>query len=505
MADFEIDASAFSFRRFFSVIVRRKGLILCTYAIVLAAAFAYCFFWPPSYEASVRFLVRNDRQDPIVSSDQSAIQTQSRPLVTEEELNSEAEILRSSEVIAHAVMEAGVDRFPEHWAVQLLSAPIRAATRAYNDYHGKPEQDQVGAAVARVLRKFQVAAEKKTNVIAARLHWGDPRLSKTILEKIRDAYLEKHLAVHQAPQSEVFFRGQLEAKRAELDGLDAAIASIRSGRSLPVVGEEERHAVRQSSELETEWRRVAAQAVQSAARVAELERQMAVVPDRIVSEERPLRNTFAVGNLKTQIVELQRKAAELRTKYKDGNRLVRQNEEELAAAEAMLRSETESPVVDRTISVSRVSEALRQELAVARAEEQSVRALELALYREWQASKGGVIEVSRQGTAIRKLERDRDVALAAVQFYSKRLEEARATDAMNRMHLTNVTPIEAVTVNPLPVKPKIGLVSKLALGLGLLIAIGVAFLVDMLNRRLRTRREVEELLRIPVLAEVPRW
>jgi uncharacterized protein involved in exopolysaccharide biosynthesis len=504
MADIEINSTAFNLDSILSVIARRTWLIGGVYAFLLAVTAAYCFFWPPSYEAIVRFLVKNDRQDPILSTDQGALQTQTRAIITEEELNTEAEVLRSSEVVGQAALAAHVDKMPEHWAIKLLNAPLKLATVIYNDYHHKPSQTAESMAVDRVLRKLEVAAEKKTNIISARLTWGDPRLSREILERIRDAYLDKHLLLHQAPSQE-FFRQQLAAKRIELEGLDNAIAAVRLGKSLPVVGEEEKYKVRQSSELESEWRRVQASAKQSVARVAELERQLESSPERIVSQEQPVRNSIALGNLKAQVLELQRKQAELRTRFSDENRFVKQNQEELAAARAMLRSETDTPVVDHTVSINKVHESLREQLALAQAERKSLATLEAALFHEWQASDGGVTELSKQGAAMRRLERDREVLVTAMQLYSRRLEEARATDAMDRMRMTNVVPIEAVVVNPMPVKPKIGLAAKLALSLGLLIAFSIAFGVELVTRRLQAKCEIEELLRIPVLAEMPRW
>jgi capsular polysaccharide biosynthesis protein len=64
-----------------------------------------------------------------------------------------------------------------------------------------------------------------------------------------------------------------------------------------------------------------------------------------------------------------------------------------------------------------------------------------------------------------------------------------------------ITPPETHRANTIP-----GLISEIGLRtvIGLLIGIGLAFLLDYLDASVRTRDEAEDLLRLPVLGEIPR-
>jgi capsular polysaccharide biosynthesis protein len=68
-------------------------------------------------------------------------------------------------------------------------------------------------------------------------------------------------------------------------------------------------------------------------------------------------------------------------------------------------------------------------------------------------------------------------------------------------HLTIVTPPVTHRANTVP-----GLISEIGLRtlIGLLVGIGLAFLVDYLDPSVRTRQEAESLLELPVLGEIPR-
>ena len=67
--------------------------------------------------------------------------------------------------------------------------------------------------------------------------------------------------------------------------------------------------------------------------------------------------------------------------------------------------------------------------------------------------------------------------------------------------MTIVTPPDTHRANTVP-----GLISEIALRtlIGLVVGIGLAFLVDYLDQSVRTRKEAENLLQLPVLGEIPR-
>jgi capsular polysaccharide biosynthesis protein len=62
--------------------------------------------------------------------------------------------------------------------------------------------------------------------------------------------------------------------------------------------------------------------------------------------------------------------------------------------------------------------------------------------------------------------------------------------------------IEPVRADPVPVKPNIPLLLKLALGLGLVLSVGFGFLVEMLDHRLKSKLDAEEFLGVPVMASL---
>jgi capsular polysaccharide biosynthesis protein len=61
-------------------------------------------------------------------------------------------------------------------------------------------------------------------------------------------------------------------------------------------------------------------------------------------------------------------------------------------------------------------------------------------------------------------------------------------------------------VEPLtPKSPNVGLITGLAAVLGLLFAAGVVFLLEMLDRRVRSRADLESRLAVPSLGRLSKW
>src|ERR1700690_862087 len=64
---------------------------------------------PPSYRAETKILVKKERVDPVVSPEQSAPMVL-KDSVSEEELNSEVELMSSEDVLRKVVLECGLDQ-----------------------------------------------------------------------------------------------------------------------------------------------------------------------------------------------------------------------------------------------------------------------------------------------------------------------------------------------------------------------------------------------------------
>ena len=70
---------------------------------------------------------------------------------------------------------------------------------------------------------------------------------------------------------------------------------------------------------------------------------------------------------------------------------------------------------------------------------------------------------------------------------------------------TNVVLLSQATEPLVPVHPKVGLIAGLSVVLGLLLAAGIVYVLEMLDRRVRSRFDLESRLAVPSLGRLSKW
>ena len=99
---------------------------------------------------------------------------------------------------------------------------------------------------------------------------------------------------------------------------------------------------------------------------------------------------------------------------------------------------------------------------------------------------------------------NRDVDNAQRQYDAAlgRATQMRLESKARQTNLALLTP----AVEPVkPAQPKIPLIIGLALLLGAMLAAGVVYLLEMLDRRVRSRSDLESRLALPTLGLLSRW
>jgi uncharacterized protein involved in exopolysaccharide biosynthesis len=94
---------------------------------------------------------------------------------------------------------------------------------------------------------------------------------------------------------------------------------------------------------------------------------------------------------------------------------------------------------------------------------------------------------------------------SAQHAYDGALARAIAVKVDSKVRQTNLAMLTPA-VEPLrPAVPKVGLISALSVVIGLLLAAGVVYTLEMMDRRVRSRTDLESRLAVPSLGMLSRW
>jgi len=467
------------------VLFRQRKLFVGVSGLVFVLAVIYAVAGA-SYRAHLRVLVRRGRSDPPVTGQQNAPPDFSRVEVTEEELNSEVELLKDDDVLRH-VVEA-TDLASHDWLRWLRP-------------HEEPAA-RVQRAAKRLGNRLNVESIKKTNLIAVSYDAADPELAARVLQSLSSAYLEKHMQVHRPAGQFHFFDQQTAESRQQLEEAKRKLLAFTKSHGVVVAAQQRDLILQRLDAVEGNYGQTQLEMSETEHRVRELDAEVAELPERTTTQVRTADNPELLRALKASLLDLQLKKIQLLTKFEPNHRLVQEVEQQIVQAESAIAAERANPVRDATTDKNSDYEWAKGEAQKARVDMKGLQAREdaastqLAEYRT-QARQLGEDAITQDDlTSSEKAAQDNYL------LYVKKREEARMGDALDEDGIVNVAIAEQPVVPALPVWPAaavvlVGFVTALTSGAG------AAFAADYLDPALRTPEEVLTCLEIPVLASLP--
>ena len=481
-----IQVPAPTLRELAMVVFRQRRVFFGVAGLVIAVAVLYLLAGP-RYQARMKLLVRAARADAPLSAQENAPLDLTRLAITEEDLNSEVELLRGDEVLRKAVEE---NRLGSRDWLHFLRM-------------GEGNAERVERAARQLGKKLNVEAVKKTNLIAVSYSSGDPKLAADVLQSVANAYIEKHASVHRPAGQVHFFEQQTAESRQQLEEAKRKVLDFASSHHVVAAAQERDLALQRLSELDATYRQARIDLAETRQRTWELEKQLTFLPERTTTQVRTADNPELLKALKSNLLDLQQKRTQLLTKFEPNHPLVKEVDQQIAQAQAAIAAENATPVRDEITDKNPHYEWASSELQHARVQWKGLAA---------RAAATGVQEASYRALA-RQLGDDaitQDDLLNSEKaaednylLYVKKQEEARMADAVDQRGIVNV----ALAEQPIaPVLPAWSTLSVLLGGLAVagVAGAGAAFTTDYLDPAFRTPDDVLMFLNTPVLASLPR-
>jgi len=476
----------FSPRDVLAVGFRHKRLMALCFCGILLGALATALLQPKRYVASTKFLIERERIDPVISPGVSSAAT-IRGEVTEEELNSEVELLQSADVLRQVTVSCGLDQ-----RKSLLSSLLGQSDPA----------TRIAKATERLQKVLDIGVVRKSNIISVSYAADDPQLAARVLSVLGDAYLKKNVAVHRPPGQFEFFDQETEVYKKSLSDAEAKLKDF-SGEEGGVAPQVARDITLQKlSEFHADLQQARADIATTEERIRALEKQAGSTPQRLTTQSRKIDDAQVLQGLKNTLMQLELKRTELLTKYQPTYPLVLEVDKELADTRASVAREESKPIREETTDRNPTYAWINEELAKAKADDSALQARAAAMQAIVSKYEATARELEEKGIVQQDLLRTVKTDEENYLLYQRKREEARMTDALDRTHILNVAVAEQPTVPTLPSNSP-----WMALFVGGLLAVtvslGMAFTLEYLDPSFRTPGEVLSELNIPVLAAVP--
>ncbi|HBG07401.1 MAG: lipopolysaccharide biosynthesis protein [Geobacteraceae bacterium GWC2_58_44] len=472
-----------SIRDIMTVLFKHKGKILLVFIAITTAISGGTFLLTPVYEAKSSLLVKLWKED----SSRLGIGTGNSGtnlMLSQDELaNTEIQVLTSRELAEKVITTMGLQAIYPDLALR-----------------GAKNANPIAVAVDSFGKSLKVSGVRKSNVISVSFQHRDPKIAAGALNLLVDAFKEKHLLLHSDPQSS-FIGTQLESFQNKLRDSERSLQEFQQANRVFSLEEQRSLLLRQRTDLDTSYKTARNSISENSNKISALRAQMHNVANskgRYTNTERDK----IITDAKSKLLELQLKEQELRRKYTESNRLVVNARREVELVNQFLK-EQEEGIAGKVKTGNPVYQNLEIELFKAEGELNAQSAKAEALRVQLRQLDNEIAALDLNENKVQNLKREIAINEKNYQTYADRQEEARISDAMNKLKLSNISVIQAAAVPTRPIKPNNRLNVMLGIFLGIIASLTVAYLSESMAQTFSDPESIENYLELPVLLTIP--
>ncbi len=435
----------------------RFAVFLALFAGTVAAAVVVTLLLPRTYQASASVLVDN-RDEQSLSNPGQPVREQTGYMQTQ------MDVIQSQRV-ARRVVEN----------LKLADDPGARAAFAKSGAHGSIEDW-----LASALRSQVHVDSSQSSVIQISYAAHDPKTAAELANAFATAYMDVTLRLRTEPtkQAAAWFDDQLKSLRTDLATAQTRLADFQKEHG--IIATDERVDVENArlAELSTQ-----ALAAQNATYDAQSRASQARSRGAIASLPEVLSNPL-IQTLKGQLLTAEAKLQELSTRLGPRHPEFIQQKSQVDALRTRLDAEMHKVVASEQ-SAERQSRMHADDLQGALA-----------------AQRAKVIALRDARAKSFVLIRDVDTAQKA---YEAALQRYLVNKVESGAQQTNVSMLNAATEPSQPAKPKVPLNIALGVIVGLMLGFGAVFLLELLDRRVRSTADLEAGVEAPLLGTLRPW
>jgi uncharacterized protein involved in exopolysaccharide biosynthesis len=473
-----------------SPLFRHRRLATACFAGALLLSIAAAVLLSRKYESRMEILVNRERLDPVVTTESTTQLPQMAPQVTEEEINSEVELLQSRDVLEKVVLVCGLQNDGSgSWLTKLLPG------------HG--QDSALSRAVETLSKQLKVKIVPKTNLINVSYRSKDPQVAFGVLNNLANLYLEKHVAVHRPAGSFEFFTKEADRYHQALQESEARLSSFDSQEGLVAPDEERTNMGLKLADAVAALHTAQQAAVADEHRIRDVQSQMKATPARSTTQQVSNSADLLLQQLQGNLLTAQVNRGQLLMKYDPSYPLVQQVDQQIKQTQAAIEQAEKTKYVNQTTDRDPTYEFLREDIARTQADLASQKATAIALDRTITTLRQKMVELDQKALKQADLVRENKANEANYLLYLSKREQERTSDALDKKRIANV----AIAVPPaLPALPvhSATLIGLAGLFLSIAIGMAVAYLAEYMDPSFHTPNEVVETLRIPLVVAIPK-
>jgi uncharacterized protein involved in exopolysaccharide biosynthesis len=476
-------------RDFAAPLFRHQRLLITSLLLLFAGIMLYFVATGPVYPAHMSILVNRERLDPLVSTETTSQVVTANDPVTQEEINSEVELLSSRDVLEKVVLQNS------------LQVPSGFAAVIAKLTPWQTNEDRLARAVRSLAKQIKITVVKDSDVIDITFKSSNPQLSASVLKSLGDFYMAKHVEVHSSAGSYEFFAAETQKYQNEMNDAEDKLRKFDRQNSTAAPGEQRTQLASQVATsvgiLHQSGEAIAA----DEDRIKEDQHQIGQTPPRSTTVLSSAFNDKLIDDLQAALLAAQLKRTNLAMKYDASYPLVQEADKEISQAQSALNKAEQTKYVTESTDKDPTFELLREDVAKTEADLATQRATYRATEQSIQSIQGMMVDLDQLSLSQGDLQRDMRAAESNYLLYLGKREQERSSNALDITRISNV----AIAIPPaVPVLPQFGwpMMVLIAFGIAMVLGIGAAYTVDYFDPTFHTPGQVVDMLGIPIVVAV---
>ncbi len=363
-----------------------------------------------------------------------------------------------------------------------LNLPVDAQLPPAWEDHPNPEEESIQA----MQERLSVQPLRQSRLVRVSFDDADPNRANQVVRALTQGYIDQNVdsALESTQVAAAWLDEQLTKLKGELSENELALHDYKKDKRILSVSMDD-----QSNMLRDEMQQLNGALTRVRAELEALKSRHEQLADVTLDEPTNLPTNELLGSpvltgLREKFIAARQALGALRESGK-GER----HPDVLAAAYTVELSRT--ALFDE---IRNIREALRREVEAKKSEADGL----AGLYNRAQTR---ALELNRLGLEYSRLERAK---VNTEKVYSMVLERSKESDLTRYMRFNNIRVIDEAYTSREPVSPRVPLNVGAGALLGLMLGLLAAFGRNALDRTFQNARDVEEHLRLPLLAGLPR-
>jgi polysaccharide biosynthesis transport protein len=483
-------------RDYLQVILKRKWSAITAFAIIVITVVIHSFTATPIYEATARLVIEKENPNVVSIEEVMAVdssgsdyyQTQykiiesrtvAREVIKRLHLDESEEFFPKPKDDLISNMKRSIGETFENWGDS-----IKSLLTTENSNTATDALDEDSALVTDFTERVEVSPIRNSRLVDVSFQAKDPVLATNIVNTLARAYIDQNLETKllAAQDAVKWLHSRIEEEREKVEAAEQALLRYKEKHGIVTDFSSgvEKVTAQKLAELNTQVVDAESKRVEAETRYKQASALMGS-PDMLDSIPEVLNNEL-IRQIKTMEVELYKRVSELGKKYG-------QKHPRMVAIEAELKTLQKR----KGQEVNRVINSLKNEYRVTLAKEKS---LKTALSKQKKES----LDLNQKAVQYGVLKRETESARNMYEVLIKRFKETTLTEDMRA---GNIRVIDRAEVPEHQVKPRKRLNILLAIIVGFVTGIGLAFFFEYLDNTIKIPEDVKQHLKIPYLGPVP--